>query len=79
MSPNFHIYVSAGDLYIPMIGLSILLQPNRQTNPGNIYCKWLTEHECRNWERGRPVSFLGTHKSDSRYSAEPDDSTEANT
>jgi hypothetical protein len=24
--------------------------------------------ECRNWERGRAVSFLGTHKSDFRYS-----------
>jgi hypothetical protein len=25
-------------------------------------------HECRNWERGRPVSFLGIHKSYFRYS-----------
>jgi hypothetical protein len=25
-------------------------------------------HECRNWERGRAVSFLGIHKSDFRYS-----------
>jgi len=25
-------------------------------------------HDCRNWERGRAVSFLGIHKSDFRYS-----------
>jgi hypothetical protein len=28
--------VSVRDLYIPKIGLLILLQPNRQTDPGNI-------------------------------------------
>ncbi len=27
-------------------------------------------HECRNWERGRAVSFLGLLKSDFRYSVE---------
>ncbi len=27
-SPNFHIHVSVSDLYIPMIGLLILLQEN---------------------------------------------------
>jgi hypothetical protein len=31
------------------------------------------------WERGGAVSFLGIHKSDFRYSAEPENSTEANT
>jgi hypothetical protein len=36
LSPNFHIHVSVQNLYIPMIGLTILLQPNRQTDPGNI-------------------------------------------
>jgi hypothetical protein len=33
---NFHIYTSVSDLYIPGIGLPILLQPNRQTDRGNI-------------------------------------------
>jgi hypothetical protein len=33
---NFHIHVSVSDLYIPRIGLPILLQPNMQTCPGNI-------------------------------------------
>ncbi len=34
--PNFHIHVYAGNLYFPRIGLPILQQPNRQTNPRNI-------------------------------------------
>jgi hypothetical protein len=33
---NFHIHVSVSDLYIPTIGLPILLQENRWTDPGNI-------------------------------------------
>jgi hypothetical protein len=34
--PNFYIHVSASNLCIPRICLPIFLQPNRQTNPGNI-------------------------------------------
>ena len=37
LSPSFHIHVSLSDLNIPRIGLPILLQPNRQTYPMNIY------------------------------------------
>ncbi len=36
LSPNFHIYVSVSDLFIPRIGPHISLQQNRQTDPGNI-------------------------------------------
>jgi hypothetical protein len=36
LSPNFHIYVSVGDLYIPRIGPPIFLQQSRQTDRGNI-------------------------------------------
>jgi hypothetical protein len=36
LSPNFHIHVSVRDVYIPRISLHILLQPNMQTDPGNI-------------------------------------------
>jgi hypothetical protein len=36
LSPNFRIYVSVSDLYIPRIGLPILLQENMRTDPGNI-------------------------------------------
>jgi hypothetical protein len=34
--PNSNIRASASDLYIPTIGLPILLQENRWTDPGNI-------------------------------------------
>ncbi len=34
-----------------------------------IYINRSEVHECRNWERGPRVSFLGIHKSDFRYSA----------
>ncbi len=37
LSPNFHIHISVNDLYIPRIVLYIFLQPNRQTDPENIY------------------------------------------
>jgi hypothetical protein len=36
LSPNFHIYVSVSDLYIPRIGQHIFLQQNWQTDPGNM-------------------------------------------
>jgi hypothetical protein len=36
LSPNSYIYVSVSDLYIPTIGLPILLQENRWTDRGNI-------------------------------------------
>jgi hypothetical protein len=36
LSPNFHIHVFVSDLYIPTIGLPILLQENMWIDPGNI-------------------------------------------
>jgi hypothetical protein len=37
LSPNIYIHISVSDLYIySTIDLSILLQPTRQTNRGNI-------------------------------------------
>ncbi len=36
LSPNFHIHVPVSDLYIPTIGLPILLQENMGTDSGNI-------------------------------------------
>jgi hypothetical protein len=36
LSANFHIHVSVSDLYISRIGPHILLQQNRQTDPGKI-------------------------------------------
>ncbi len=34
--PNSYIHVSMSDSYIPTIGMPILLQENRWTDPGNI-------------------------------------------
>jgi hypothetical protein len=36
LSPNFHIHVSVSDLYIPIIGLPILLKKKMWTDPGNM-------------------------------------------
>ena len=35
LSPNFHIHVSVS-VYVPMIGLPILLQENMWIDPGNV-------------------------------------------
>ncbi len=35
LGPNFHIHVSVGNLYIPMIGLPFLIQENLRDEPGN--------------------------------------------
>jgi hypothetical protein len=59
--PNFHIHTSVSDLYIPTIGSLILDQSWEYINRSQI-------HECRNWERGRVVSFLGIFVSNFRYS-----------
>ncbi len=64
--PNFHIHVSMRDLHIPTIGPPIFLQPNRQTDPGNILSR-SQKHERRNWVWGRAVSFLGILVKNFRY------------
>ncbi len=54
-------YISVSDFYIPRIGPPILLQQNRQTDRGNnkSLIGMYIVHDCRNWEQGRAVSFLG--------------------
>jgi hypothetical protein len=48
LSPNSYIHVSVSDLFIPTIGLPIVLQENRRPLVGII--KSLTRmHECGNW------------------------------
>jgi hypothetical protein len=59
-SPNFHIYVSVSDLYIPAIDLPILLQEiHMWTDPANIYNVYYIPmyiihrsqtHECGDWD-----------------------------
>jgi hypothetical protein len=50
LSPNFHNHVSVSDLYIPTIGLPILLQEHMWTDPGNpklgfsLQCIMLRQH-----------------------------------
>ncbi len=68
LSPNFHIHVSVSDLYISTIGPFIFLQQNMQTDRGNTYIIRTQTHECRNWDCGRSVPFLGIYISNFRYS-----------
>ncbi len=87
LQSHSYIPVSVSDMYIPLIGLPILLQENRNSwiERGNIiiyiahrnmnveigteaaqsgeYINHSQRHECRNWEWGRAVPLLGTHKS----------------
>jgi hypothetical protein len=68
--PNFNIHVPVNDFYIPRIGLPILLQQN--TVGGPILWEYINRsqiHECGNWERSRPVSFLTVHISELLCSA----------
>ena len=52
---QFHIHVHVSDLYIPTIGLPILLQENMWTDPGNI---WIAQtHSCGKWGLGPRSSF----------------------
>jgi hypothetical protein len=66
---NFHIHEPVSDLYIPTIGLPILLQVNKWTDPGYIYINRSQIHECGNWDWVRAIPFLGIHKWDFRCSA----------
>jgi hypothetical protein len=50
LSPNSYIHVSVRDLNIPTIGLPILLQEFRWTDPGNAYIDRSQTHECGNWD-----------------------------
>ncbi len=48
LSPNFHIHLFLSDLYIPRIGLPILLQGNMWTDTGNVCINRSQTHECGN-------------------------------
>ncbi len=61
LPPNFHIHAPVRDLYIPSIGLPILLQPKRQINPGNIYMNVGIRNEAAQFH---------LHKSDFWYSVQ---------
>ncbi len=57
---DFYIHVSVSDLYSPTTG------PQMQRNKIGGLIVGL--YKCRNWERGRSVSFLGTLVSNFQYS-----------
>jgi hypothetical protein len=57
--PNFYIYASVSDLYIPTIGPPIFCRKNRRTDRGTIRVNNSQKHECGNWAWGPAVSFLG--------------------
>jgi hypothetical protein len=61
--PNSYIHNSVNDLYIPTIGLPILLQEKKWTDRVNLYIahSYINEKLER---RGREASFRGVHKSD---------------
>ena len=59
LSPNFHIHVSVSDLYIPRIGPHISFSRLGRSIVGKYCLKRSQAHECRNWECGRAIPFLG--------------------
>jgi hypothetical protein len=61
LSPSSFTHISVRDLYIPMIGLPILLQPNMWIL--GIY-KSLNTHECGNLDWGCAITRKGIHKWD---------------
>jgi hypothetical protein len=54
LNPNFYIYISVSDLYIPTIGLPFSLQENRWTDRGNI----LIAHRYMNGEIGNEAALF---------------------
>ncbi len=56
-----HIHVSVSGLYIPTIGLPILLQENMWTDPGIYTVNRSQTHECGNWGL-RPGNFFSGNK-----------------
>jgi hypothetical protein len=65
LSPNFHIHVSASDLYFPSFGPPIFHQQNRQTDQGNLSVAHRNMN--MNWDCSRAVPFLGIFVSNFRY------------
>jgi hypothetical protein len=60
-SPNFNIDVSVSDLYIPLIGIAYSAVGQYVGRTWE-YIDCSQTHECGNWDRGRAIPFLGTHK-----------------
>jgi hypothetical protein len=61
-------YVLAIYIYIPTIGLPILLQENMWTDPWECINRSQTHELCENWDKDRTFPFLGIQKWDFRSS-----------
>ncbi len=57
LNPNYHIHVSVSDLYIPTIGLPILLQENMWTDPSGIVEIGTEEGQFLFWENINEIFF----------------------
>jgi hypothetical protein len=57
-SAQISTFMSVSDLYIPTIGQPIVPAAEK-TDRSWEYLNRSPEHECRNWDRGRAVSFRG--------------------
>ncbi len=66
LSPSFHIHASVRDLYIPTMGLPVLLQ--EICRPILDYINRSQTHECGNLGWGRAIPRKGIHKWDFRCS-----------
>jgi hypothetical protein len=64
---NYIVYIVSG-LYIPRIGLHAYFAAAKEADRSWEYINRSQIHECRNWEPGWAVSFLGIHISDFLYS-----------
>jgi hypothetical protein len=49
LCPNFHIHVSVSELYIPTMGLPVMLEEMCRLILGILYINRSTTHECGNW------------------------------
>jgi hypothetical protein len=69
--PNFYINLSVGDLFIPKDRSAYYAALPLRTDRGIISNRSQKHecNECRNWDRGRAVSFLGIFVSSFRYNA----------
>ncbi len=67
LSPNFHIHTYVSDLYIPMMGLPILLEEIGRLIL-RLYINHSQTHKCWNWGWDHAIPRKGIHKWDFRCS-----------
>ncbi len=69
LSPNFPTFMHLWAIYTFPGSICLFCCSQIDRPILGIYINRSEVHECRNWERGPTVLFLGIHKSDFRYSA----------